>query len=92
MTKEEVMKLAKLSKLEFDESSLESINKSLDDIFEYMKQLDEVDTSNVEPLYNVLDTIDRVREDLPQNTLDKNDFLGNAKQKDEDFVILPRIV
>lgn len=32
MTKSEVLKLAKLSKLEFDDEQLESITKSLDDI------------------------------------------------------------
>lgn len=71
MTKSEVLKLAKLSKLEFDDEQLESITKSLDDIFEYMNQLNEIDTTDISPLYNVLDTIDITRQDIENNTLSK---------------------
>lgn len=92
MTKSEVLKLAKLSKLEFDDEQLESITKSLDDIFEYMNQLNEIDTTDISPLYNVLDTIDITRQDIENNTLSKKDFLFNTNDKDEDYVILPRIV
>lgn len=92
LTREEVLKIAKLSKLSFNEEEIQEINDTLNNIFDYMKTLDEVDVSNVEPLYNVLQLEDVTREDKVLNTVKKEDFLQNSPIKDENFVILPKIV
>lgn len=92
LTREEVLKIAKLSKLSFNEEEIQEINATLNNIFDYMKTLDEVDVSNVEPLYNVLQLEDVTREDKVLNTVKKEDFLQNSPVKDENFVILPKIV
>ncbi|WP_068449391.1 Asp-tRNA(Asn)/Glu-tRNA(Gln) amidotransferase subunit GatC [Caviibacter abscessus] len=90
--REEVIKIAKLSKLEFDEKELLDFQSTLNSIFDYMETLNEVDVEGVEPLYNVLDIQDRTREDVVFNATKKEDFLKNANQKDENFIIVPKIV
>lgn len=93
VTKEEVEKIAKLSKLEFDEIELENIKKSMNDILEHIEILNEVDVENVEPLYNVNDTLNEtLREDKVINTLKKEDFINNAPDKDENFIVIPKLV
>lgn len=92
LNREEVLKIAKLSKLEFNEEELVDMEKSLNEIFDYIKQINEVDVTGVEPLYNVLELKDRTRQDIVNNTEKKEDFLANAPKKDEEFVILPKIV
>lgn len=92
LSREEVLKIAKLSKLEFNEEELVDMGKSLNEIFDYIKQINEVDVTGVEPLYNVLELKDRTRQDIVNNTEKKEDFLANAPKKDEEFVILPKIV
>ncbi|WP_068268571.1 Asp-tRNA(Asn)/Glu-tRNA(Gln) amidotransferase subunit GatC [Caviibacter abscessus] len=90
--REEVIKIAKLSKLEFDEKELLDFQSTLNSIFDYMETLNEVDVEGVEPLYNVLDIQDRTREDVVFNATKKEDFFKNANQKDENFIIVPKIV
>ena len=63
LTKEDVLKIAKLSKLEFSEDEIEKYRMDLSKIFEYMEELNGVDTSKIEPLFNVLDLKDRIRKD-----------------------------
>lgn len=92
LSRKEVLKIAKLSKLEFNEEELVDMEKSLNEIFDYIKQINEVDVTGVEPLYNVLELKDRTRQDIVNNTEKKEDFLANAPKKDEEFVILPKIV
>lgn len=92
LDREEVIKIAKLSKLEFDEKELSEFQSTLNSIFDYMTTLNEVDVTGVEPLYNVLDIQDRTREDIVCNKTKKEDFLNNASQKDENFIIVPKIV
>lgn len=92
LDKNEVQKIAKISKLEFNDLELENMEKALNEIFIYIEQINEVDVTCVEPLYNVLDIFDRTRIDKVCNTEKKEDFLANAPKKDEDFIILPKIV
>ena len=50
LTKEEVLKIAKLSKLSFEEKEIERFQIELNDILKYIDMLNEVDTSKVKPL------------------------------------------
>lgn len=90
--REEVLRLAKLSKLRFDDDEIEEISKKLSNILEYMKEIDEVNVDGVEPLYSVLEISGNTREDLVDNTVKKQDFLDNAPEKDDNFVIVSKIV
>jgi len=47
LTKEEVLKIAKLSKLSFEETEIEKFQVELNDILKYIDMLNEVDTSEV---------------------------------------------
>lgn len=92
LTKEDVLKIAKLSKLEFQEDEIEKFQTDLNKILEHMEILNNVDTTGVEPLFNVLDLKDRLRKDEVQSVDIKKELLKNAPNKDDDFIIVPKIV
>ena len=92
LTKEDVLKIAKLSKLEFQEDEIEKFQTDLNKILEHMEILNNVDTTEVEPLFNVLDLKDRLRKDEVQSVDIKKELLKNAPNKDDDFIIVPKIV
>ena len=92
LDREEVIKIAKLSKLEFTDKEIDEYKTTLNSIFEHISTLNEVDFEGVEPLYNVLDIQDRTREDKVLNLTNKQDFLENSSEKDENFIIVPKIV
>ena len=92
LTKEDVLKIAKLSKLEFQEDEIEKFQTDLNKILEHMEILNNVDTTGVEPLFNVLDLMDRLRKDEVQCVDIKKELLKNAPNKDDDFIIVPKIV
>ncbi|TSC92750.1 MAG: aspartyl-tRNA(Asn)/glutamyl-tRNA (Gln) amidotransferase subunit C, partial [Candidatus Berkelbacteria bacterium Athens1014_28] len=50
VTKAEVEKIAELARLEFSESEIEHLTKDMNQILHHMDKLNELDTSNVEPL------------------------------------------
>lgn len=92
LQKEEVLKIAKLSKLRLNEEELEKMQIDLNKIFAHIEELNELDVEGIEPLYNVNNIVDVTRNDDVKNTVKKQDFLNNAPNKDSDFIILPRIV
>ena len=54
ITREDVMRVAELAYLELSEAELEMYRKQVDDILEYIGKLNELDTSAVEPMAQVL--------------------------------------
>jgi len=63
ITREEINHIAELSRLELTEEEKERYGAQLDKILEYIGQLDEVDTSKVEPTAQVSGLVDVWRED-----------------------------
>ena len=92
LSKEDVLKIAKLSKLEFSENEIEKFRTDLNKIFDHMDELNSVDTIDVEPLFNVLDLKDVLRKDVVKDSGIKKDILKNSPNSDDEFIIVPKVV
>ena len=92
LSKEDVLKIAALSKLEFSENEIEKFRVDLNKIFDYMEELNGIDTNNIEPLFNVLDLKDALRKDEVEDAKIKKEILSNAPNGDDEFIIVPKVV
>lgn len=54
ISREDVLRVAELAHLELSDTEIEKYRAQLDSILEYIGKLNELDTSNVEPLAQVL--------------------------------------
>lgn len=54
ITRQDVERVAELAYLDLSESELESYRQQVDEILEYIGKLDQLDTSQVEPMAQVL--------------------------------------
>jgi aspartyl-tRNA(Asn)/glutamyl-tRNA(Gln) amidotransferase subunit C len=54
ITREEVLRVAELANLELNDAEVSTLQTQLDHILEYIGKLNELDTSNVEPMAQVL--------------------------------------
>ena len=65
----------------------------MNNILNYMDTLNEIDTENVEELYNCfMIWIDSLREDNYESSLDKKDVLANSPSSNSDYVEVPLTV
>ena len=64
----------------------------MNNILNYMDTLEEIDTENVEELYNVHDMNNSLREDNYESPLDKKDVLSNSPSSNSDYVEVPLTV
>ncbi len=79
ITIEDVKRLAQLSALNVTDDEAEALRKQLGDILGYVEQLDEVDTSGLEPTYQVTGLENVTREDeIKDYKLTREDLLKNA--------------
>ena len=92
LTKEEVLKIAKLSKLSFEEAEIEKFQVELNDILKYIDMLNEVDTSKVEPLVYINEAINNFREKEEKASIEIEKVLLNAPESAENAIVVPKVV
>lgn len=92
VTKEDVHYIAELARLRLGEKEAERIQEDLNQILGYMRKLEELDTTNVEPLEHVLDMEFRTRKDEPKAPLSHEDAMKNAPDADSDYFRVPKVI
>jgi len=90
--KEQVRKVAKLSRLELTEAEVEEFAGQLSAIVGYVEKMNELDTGDVEPLAHCLPISNVFREDEVKESLGTEQVLANAPQRDGDFFKVPKIL
>jgi len=84
--------LANLAKLEFTADERENLKEDLKDILNFVNQIMEVDTENVEPLIHICETSNVFRSDDAKNRLDTNAALQNAPLKKDNYFAVPKVI
>ena len=92
LTKEEVLKIAKLSKLSFEEKEIEKFQIELNDILKYIDMLNEVDTSKIEPLVYINEAVNNFREKEKKLSLEIEKVLLNAPESAENAIVVPKVI
>ncbi|MEM0374403.1 MAG: Asp-tRNA(Asn) amidotransferase subunit GatC [Sulfolobaceae archaeon] len=90
VTKELVKKLEELALVELSEEEEERIKDDLQKILQFFNKIDELDLSNIEPLFHPIGS-SKLRPDEPIMGLSKDEALLNVKRKQEEgYIIGPR--
>jgi aspartyl-tRNA(Asn)/glutamyl-tRNA(Gln) amidotransferase subunit C len=89
---ETVDKLADLAKLEFDKEGKDAILKDLSRILTFIDKLNELDTSDIEPLIYMSDEVNNLREDEVKSDITQQEALKNAPKHDSDYFKMPKVI
>ena len=92
ITKDDVLKIAKLAHLQLTEADLPEVSKHLASIFEYFTDLNSVDVSNVEAMSHVQSGVNVFREDVVAPSLSIDDALGNTPDVSGRYIRVPIII
>lgn len=89
---EEVERVASLARLDPAPDEKVRLAGEMSRILDYVRQLDELDTAEVEPLHHVLDLRSVLRDDEPRESLPVAEALKNAPARKGDFFLVPKVV
>lgn len=94
MSKEEINidHVARLASLRLDQGEAQQLKGELEQILAYMKELDEVDTTNVEPTSHVHGIKNNFREDVVAPSLSVEEAIKNASDKNSLGFRVPKII
>ena len=90
--KNQVKKVAKLSRISLDDKKLESLSKDLVSILNFVEELNKLDTQKTEPLTSIVDKTLEPRKDKINDGKIKDQILKNSPDKNEEFFIVPKVV
>ncbi len=92
ITREEVIHVANLARLDVDEALIDKFAKQIGMILEYIDTLNRVNTEGVTPTSHAISLTNAFREDDVKEDFDKDAALANAPEKEDGNFIVPKII
>ncbi len=92
ITNDDVLQIAKLSRLNLNNEEVNLFIKQLNDILGYIDKLNELDTVSVEPTSHVVPLNNVLRDDNKEISLNIEDSLLNSPDRFKSFYKVPRII
>jgi aspartyl-tRNA(Asn)/glutamyl-tRNA(Gln) amidotransferase subunit C len=90
--KNTVKRVARLARIALPEERLEPMAKELNAILAWVEQLNEVDTSSVEPMTSVIKMSLKMREDVVTDGKAATDVVLNAPSGEDNYFAVPKVV
>ena len=96
ITKEDIIYVADLARLEMDESSdkssIDTFVGQIGKILDYVDTLNRVNTEGVPPTSHAISLTNAFREDIETEHLNRESALRNAPEKEEGSFLVPKVV
>ena len=91
ITREDVLHVAKLARLEIPEEEIDRVRDQLGAILEAVGKVGELDLSDVEPTSHPLDLVNVWAEDEPRPSLPREEALANAPDPSDGAFRVPAV-
>ncbi len=92
ISREQIEKVSLLGRLLLSEEELDKMTGQLGRILGYVDLLAEVDTEQVEPMAHALDVSDVFRDDEVRPSLDREQALASAPNRDDECYLVPAVL
>jgi aspartyl-tRNA(Asn)/glutamyl-tRNA(Gln) amidotransferase subunit C len=89
---ETVRRIARLARIRVTDAETKALEKELSGILDWVRQLDEVDTANAEPMTRVTPMKLRQRADVVSDGGQAEAIVENAPARDDSFFLVPKVV
>ena len=92
VTINEVRHIAKLARIAMSDEELARLEPELNNILGWIEQLQEVDTSTVQPMTAVITNHLRLRDDVVNDGECRDEVLANAPDAQHGFFAVPKVI
>lgn len=92
ITREDVLHLATLSSLQLSDDEIDSLTGDLSEIVGYIEQLSELDTTGVEPTYQVTGLENVWRDDEVRQGVDGSKLVALSPDSKDNQIKVPKVL
>ena len=87
-----VRRIARLARIRVTDEEAKALEQEISGILDWVKQLDEVDTSGVEPMTSVIPMVLKQRPDIVMDGGIADEVVANAPAREDHFFVVPKVV
>ena len=87
-----VRRIARLARIRVEESDLPRLESELNSILQWIEMLNEVDTTDVEPMTSVVKVSMKMRDDVVTEGEDPAAVTANAPRAEDNFYVVPKVI
>lgn len=92
ISKEEVLTVANLARLDLDDSLKEKIAEQIGNILDYVDTLESIDTKDIPPTTHAISLSNAFREDELTESPGTEKALANAPEQEDGCFVVPKVV
>jgi aspartyl-tRNA(Asn)/glutamyl-tRNA(Gln) amidotransferase subunit C len=92
LDKTDVQKIAHLARLAINENDIPDYARDLNNIFSLVEQMNDADTSDVNPMAHPLDAHQRLRADVVTETNQREIFQSIAPKTEDGVYLVPQVI
>ena len=92
MEPQDILKIAKLARLEINQETLEQTAKSINEILSLVDQLQSAETGDVKPMAHPLDALQKLRKDVVSETDQREKFQAIAPATENGLYLVPKVI
>ena len=88
----DVLKIARLARLQIKEDDVESYARDLSEILDLVEQMDSVNTEDIQPMAHPLEHSQRLRDDVVSERDERELFQSQATQVEAGLYLVPKVI
>lgn len=93
LTREDILKLARLSRLKLNDAEVEEFQKEISEILQYVQMLDKADIGGLKPTYQVTGLTNSTRPDLINaHSTTQEDLLKNLPDREKNYIKVKKML
>jgi aspartyl-tRNA(Asn)/glutamyl-tRNA(Gln) amidotransferase subunit C len=92
ITKEEVLYVARLARLDLAADAIDKFAVQIDEILGYIEKLNQVDTEGIQPTSHAISLTNAFRDDVERQHLERERALANAPDCEDGTFVVPKII
>ena len=92
LSKADVEKVSLLARLKLTDEELATMTRQLDHVIQYVQQLEELDTGDVQPMAHAADLANVFADDVLCASLPRDAALANAPKRDDECYLVPAVL
>ena len=92
ISNDQVKKVARLARLELNESEIHQHAQQLEKILEYIKQLEKINTENIPCTTRAIEVANVLRKDEKKDYANVEEIIGLAPKRESKFYKVPKII
>ena len=92
ITPKQIIQISNLARIKIEQDQVHQLTEKIGEVISFVDELTKIDTNEIEPLFNPLDAIQKLRFDKITEVDESEKFLGIAPSVRKNLFVVPKVI